>query len=543
MKAGEAALRGNVLFYRGTSDLRPSPPSMTREGRISGYGLAAFRRACVRLYRPLVAALLVPLFLAGGQSVRPPDQANRTNPEVDAALSAPPELGADLLITIAQGSHLSKKNRIEILVRAFDLAGSAKYALRRTPATAAAYNTDSDAGTISAALRPGLDRLSLQSRVIKELALLEPALARRLFDTSRHISIPSLTCEDALGYSLDEFYQSALAVISHTYSAKEAADGEPATLAEDLLRHAASPFQLNGALQLLLHDKWSTDELQTLASVFAATLAQLSADDRSFTAGTNFSALQSLIRFVARLRTNNINPYPVIRAFREYLVRHLRASRCADTAESEEISRLVDLFTQDLVSKFTDLSPITAEDRKPNRLIQATARVYKFWSTTESEQLLNDLRLLRFGSRDQQEARKKSNVKRSDGLAPFLTAAERSTVSWQASFDAFMNRFYHWEGRSTEPSLVQFYQKCSILEGLIAIVPDPERKQALMRDLLTYLAMTEVRQMDPPVWRLQLDRAFAMPELSETERTALRELAKLSGDPYMRILSSRSRGR
>lgn len=520
---------------------------MTRENTVTTFGCATSHKhhqlGGRRLHWPVIATLLMPLLLMANQSVKPSDEANRADPEVEAAFAAPPELGADLLIRIAESSHRPHNKRIDLLVSAFDLTSSAKYALRRVPATNAAYNTDSDAGVISAALRPGLDKMSLRSRVITALASLEPSLARRFFEISRHISVPNLSCEDALGYSFDDFYKSAIAVIRYTYSAKEVADGEPFRLAEGLLQGIASPFQLNGALQLLLHDEWSTEDLRALTSAFASAIAYLSADDRSFTAGTNFSSLQSLIRLATRLKANDIDPYPIIRGFREYLVRHLKASRCADTLESTEISRIIDLFNDELVVKVSGLSPITVDDRKPMKVVDAKARVYEFWSTTESERLLNELRLLRFGNRDQQEARNSSNLTRSDGLAPFLTLAERSTGSWRESFDAFMNRFSSWESQTTEPLLAQFYQKCSILVNLIAIVPDSDRKESLMRDLLTYLAKSEIRLTDPPVWRLQLDRALNMVELSEIERISFSGFAKVSGDMYMRILASRPRER
>ncbi len=492
---------------------------------------------------PVLATLLIPLLLCADQSVPLSEEARRTDPEVEAAFSAPPELGADLLITIARGAGGPRKERIEILISAFDMAGSAKYALRRVGATNAASGTDSDSGAVISALRPGLDKLSLQSRVIEELVLLEPITARRLFETSRHITIPNLSCNDALGYSFEDFYKTALTVIQRGYSGKEVAEGEPALLAGGLLRQVASPFQLQGAFQILLREEWKAGDLRSLVSAFASTLAHLSADDRSFTAGTNFSALQNLIQLDARLRVKDIDPFPLIQAFRGYLVRHLKSSRCADTVQSAAMSRFLDLFNQNLVSKVSNLSPISAEDRKPEKVLDAKGSVYEFWTTTESERLLNGLRVLRFGSRERVESRKQLNLTRPDRLAPYLTDAERSTVSWRVSLDAFLKEFHEWESRSDEPLLARFYEKCSILRGLIAIVPDSERKLALMRDLLTYIATAEIRLIDPPVWRLQMDLALDMPELSEIERNSLNEIAKLSSDVYVRTRASRPKHR
>jgi hypothetical protein len=472
-----------------------------------------------------LAATLIPNLLVADQNV-------------EVAFASPPELGADLLLEIAKAPGRSRKERVEILVRAFEMAGAAKYALRRTGASSAASGTDSDAGVVISALGPGLDRLSLQARVIEALVLLEPVRARELLETLRLTAIPPLGCEDALGYSFEAFDKAVVAVIQRGYSAKEVREGEPALLAEGLLRQVSSPFQFPGAFQILRREDWKEGELRSLVSAFAIRLTQLSVDDRSFHAATHFSVLQDLMALEAKLRMHNIDPFSLIQAFRGYVVRHLKAARCADTKESPAMSRFVELFNQDLVSKQANLDPISAEDQKPEKVLEVKARVYDFWSTPESSRLLDGLRTLRFGTREQIAAREKLGIVRPDRLAPYLSDAERSTVAWRASLDAFLKEFHEWESRSNEPLLARFFESCAVLRGLIAIVPDTERKLALMGDLLATIAASELRQIDPPVWRLQLEMALTMSEISETDRNSFVELARRSGDVYVSAKAS-----
>ncbi len=267
-------------------------------------------------------------------------------------------------------------------------------------------------------------------------------------------------------------------------------------------------------------------------------LPQLSADDRSFTAGTHASVLQDLLRLDALLREIDIDPFPLIQAFRGYLVRHLKSPRCADNVDSAAVSRFLYQFNQHVSAKLPNLDVITVEERKPTRIMEAKASVYDFWSAPESRRMLMGLRALRFGSAEQIEARKKLNLKRADGMAPYLTDAERSTVAWRVELDAFLKEFHEWERRDDVPVLAKFFEKCSILRGLIVLTPDIERKQALLRELLGHVTTAQIRHLDPPVWRLQLDRVLEIDELTEAEQRSLREIAAMSSDVYVKARAS-----
>lgn len=492
------------------------------------------------MVRPRFVVFCLPLLLGADQGATQAEKEWRSDP-VEAALAAPPELGADLLIALAKGSGRARKERIEILGTAFEMASSAKYELRRVGAVGAANNTDSDSGVVVSALGQGLDKLSLRSRVVEELLSLDAGAAKRLFELSQPSRIPALRCEDSLGYSFEDFYKTALSVIRRGYSEKEVAEGKPGLLAESLVRQVASPFQLRGALQILLLGQWKAGDLRSLSSALASMLSQLAADDRSFTAGTHASVLQDLLRLDALLRANDIDPFPLMQAFRGYLLRHLKASRCGDTVDSAAMTRSLDNFNEHLAAKLPNLEAITAEERKPDRILEAKASVYAFWSAPESKRMLMGLRALRFGSAEQIEARKKLNLKRADGMAPYLSDAERSTVAWRVELDAFLKEFHEWESRDDVPALAKFFEKCSILRGLIVLVPDLERKQALLRELLGHVTTAQIRQFDPPVWRLQLDRVLEIDELSEAEQRSLREIAAMSSDVYVKARASRVR--
>ena len=65
-----------------------------------------------------------------------------------------------------------------------------------------------------------------------------------------------------------------------------------------------------------------------------------------------------------------------------------------------------------------------------------------------------------------------------------------------------------------------------------------ERKQAWLRELLGLVTTADFHAIDPPVWRVQLDRILDMDELSEGERRSLREMAAASSDVYVKMRAS-----
>ena len=93
------------------------------------------------------------------------------------------------------------------------MAGSAKYSVNQVGAAPLAFDTDSDSGLIQASLTTGLDRLSLQSRVVKAMLAIDKKRARDLLLEIPVLQIAPLTCKDAMRSAPDGLYETVGAVI------------------------------------------------------------------------------------------------------------------------------------------------------------------------------------------------------------------------------------------------------------------------------------------------------------------------------------------
>ena len=93
--------------------------------------------------------------------------------------------------------------------------------------------------------------------------------------------------------------------------------------------------------------------------------------------------MQELTGFVRDLPQREISPYPIIDAFRTYLVRHMSSPRCTEDADSKQndsqLSKIVKSFNENLQPLVPDLAVITPDEVKPSK-VEGAARVYEFYT-------------------------------------------------------------------------------------------------------------------------------------------------------------------
>src|SRR5258706_2997243 len=231
-----------------------------------------------------VALLLVSTLAAQKKEDRPKDPLRAL---ADAAMAAPPELAADLLIRIAESGKVTDRTvKVEWLERAFVLAPSARFRLPRSGSFGRALSTDSDAGATTAALRNGLDTLSLQSRIVRAMLPLDRAKAMDLFRSIPPLQIPALTCKDATVYSVAAYYGMIQAVFQQGFTAQERKDEKDVELLRTVLGRIRSPFELMAA-SMLVELKLDGDVFSRLLGTYGGALREMRADDRSFSTVTN----------------------------------------------------------------------------------------------------------------------------------------------------------------------------------------------------------------------------------------------------------------
>jgi hypothetical protein len=280
-------------------------------------------------------------------------------PLADRARALPSQFKADVLIRIADSGKIRSSRVVsDLLEEAFYAAEGAEEPVKLDLAGNRAGMRDYIRARSFAS---GLDRLSLQSRVLRLLAVVDVKKARELAG-SLSLHLPSLKCEDALAYNLDDVYRNL------TVYASALADAERFTLVQRYITTMTSPAQVDPIAQLLVNVTLPKDERILLAQSFAAELGRIGGDDRTFTGVIERERMPAHIKdFIGTLRRQAYDPGVLVTAFRTYLVRHFNARRCADGADDVDL-RVTRWFNDDLrVMTTSDIKPINYDDYRGHR--------------------------------------------------------------------------------------------------------------------------------------------------------------------------------
>jgi hypothetical protein len=178
---------------------------------------------------------------------------------VDAAPEAPPEIAADVLLKLVESGEITdSKQKQEIIDKAWYLALKARYQSEIVSAVALATSMDSDPGSLRAALNAGMSVEGLQSRVIAQLAPINPKSARELF---LQMTLPQAEFIDCSAdrYTTHSGYFKALEAALRTFSAEENRSGDRMTFLKNAMRSLTNPEDLRLSLALLQSDTFLTD--------------------------------------------------------------------------------------------------------------------------------------------------------------------------------------------------------------------------------------------------------------------------------------------
>jgi hypothetical protein len=245
----------------------------------------------------------------------------------DLARAQPPEFAADALLRIADAPKLTDVAwKREILEDAFHLAAGAQQPFARR-------NWTGRPGSLfDKAYAQGLDACTLQSKAVEAMLAIDFKKARELFGEIPAPRIPRLTCDDAMVYDVSIFYATVGEVAARAFSAKEAAREEPFHLLRRYAADVTSPAQAAPIARMLVGASLKPAQFEMLVDSFAGGLAQLSGDDRSFSAAMGGDADAAIASLSAECAHRRINAQPLVEAWRMYLSRQLSGARCTDPA-------------------------------------------------------------------------------------------------------------------------------------------------------------------------------------------------------------------
>jgi len=299
----------------------------------------------------MIALLLSLVWAAGDEPKSKISLPPETQRIVDLARSTAPEIFADAVVRLIQAGRVPQPgSQIELLGQAFAAAGHAKEPVRLIALPATPPDTRelyrARAGDL------GLDALSLESRVLRELATLNPVHARELFDTIPRPALDPRPCEDPLIADAATYYEAAAVIAQSSFSREERHAEAHIQFLSAILSGARSPGELAPFARSLDSISLEPAEWEVIAAAFAARLNSIGADYRAF--ALSFESLQSEIRAM-----EHISHSPDLdQAFRKFAVAQLTAPRCTpdlsispemqlEPKETAPTARLGDFKTSD----------------------------------------------------------------------------------------------------------------------------------------------------------------------------------------------------
>ena len=441
----------------------------------------------------ILALVLLPLLCAAAEP------ASDFDALIDAARGAPAEFASDALVRIAAAERLGKERRSELLEDAFNRAAGAQEPFKRRVGVG---GQASPAGFRGRAFQQDLDSLSLRLRSVDALLPIAPAAARRLFLQIPPLQLPAVTCEDALVYDADHFYQTLGRIVPGTFSPKEIREAEPLHV---LLRYATSvgsPVQVAPVARLLASLTLKNEDLQALATAFAGALRETALDPRSFDASR--AAGPAVRELAEACQRHDVSPLPLLEAYRLYLVKQSSGTRCADglstgaaqafgfpssSASSTTLAQRpgdpLDFFNEQL--RVDPLQPIRPEEVSSAKTEGRAAGLSSCEDPTCGS-LAEQYRALVLGP---------------GGIA--YSAEQQASPEWQNQFKQHLDALGEWTDSAGVPAAAQFREKCAFYSDLFNLAPLGKGREQVFRAMLDFLVRNSQRAPSRIEWFLPVN--------------------------------------
>ena len=303
-----------------------------------------------------VALLLVTAQTLSPQAV-PLQRSKEVLSIVDQARALPPEFHADTLLRLANSPLIAQASWKQELIEEAYWSGSHAFLPYLQHA-----GGRSDSVAENAVRANGLEALTLQTKAVQEMLLLNEEKAVRLFDQMPPLTLPKLNCTTVSTPDVTAYYQTAVSLFEGAFTAKQRTNGADIAMLQQLVGSIEAPVQVPPALEMLFAVRLVSDQRRDLLSLLADRLQEVSRSDREY--GAAETALASAMDHIGRPDTAVLLP-----ALRSYIVRHVSAHRCADNlAAAGKMTKPAEQFNA-LAAKFDPTESrykrISAEEAKP----------------------------------------------------------------------------------------------------------------------------------------------------------------------------------
>jgi beta-lactamase regulating signal transducer with metallopeptidase domain len=420
---------------------------------------------------------------------------------IDDVPSAPPELGADILLELVErGEITAPKLKRQILEDAWDLASKARYATDiASPVT---LMMESDPGSLWSSL-PGRTTAAIQARVISQVAPMDPKASRELFVKMKPPEPESPDCS-ASKYTAHSSYFKALGIALETFSDEGGQRGERTRFLKDAIRSLTNQTDLQLSLSLITEGRFPDKDTTELLDQWSETLANSHFSDRQF------SIISWLFKMTLRAAESEHDKgrssENLLRALRSYFVRHAGAVRCEDgswrpfplgpdvpATNNEEEARII--FNSKISELGLSIPPIKPDEIKPAGFA-GKAEVANYLSgdfTDKVWQIMLAGKHLRFGTPEQSALNRKNS-------AAWLTLEQRSTPAWNTEALQHLTQLESWTRELGHEDREVFVLKAEFYSGLLELTPEGKLHDTVMKSYVNFLVHSPMKQESPPEW-------------------------------------------
>jgi hypothetical protein len=431
---------------------------------------------------------------------------------INDARSLPAEFAIDVFLRVAAANSVDKKWKQEMLAEAFLLTAGVQNEMRlkskpQTP-------VDTRINYRSYAFDLNLDALSLRSKIISQMALIDKDQAlRMLSQIPTRLRFPALSCADQMVYNVDDFYKMIGMVTRTVHDERKIQQGERVQFLLPYIEGLTSPAQIVPLIRMITALRLTQKELLMVSQAFASALKQISADDRSFTAALlQDRTARSVFEFIQQLKKEGGAHNEVTSAIQGYFSRHLNGVRCEDnvTPTGTELPSHIRE-----INYYYPISPLTLDDLRPSKVEEGLA-IAEYFESKDSSKLFGDFKELR-GYDDDDPSTKES----------------KTSSAWQERMLIYLRQLENWEGRDEGSAIDYFHQKSVLYFALARIVPAGESRQRVMTSYISFISDANVLKESRIEWLLHERELLGLLQEKGDEPSRLLDSLAYSKNPVL----------
>lgn len=474
---------------------------------------------------------------------------------IDELRNTPPEFAAHAMIAIARHPEVDDSWKAEILEEAFVFASQARHPVMMKYLDK--FHTETRTGYRSRAFDLRLDRLSLQTAVLKHLVELKPAKALELWNQIEKPELAPLRCDETLLYDVADYYRFLPAFARKALTQEQIRNEEHTRFVEAQLRQLRSSAEIIPASDAIFEFKPNVEQFDSMVKAYSRGLESIERDDRSFHYAAE-SAAAVISTMASECQRRNIAPGYLIESCRDMLIRQLGGPRCTDNYYPRgrpvtwpqfvsEFNRLLRAYKPNLT--------IEEESIRPTK-IDVEPAYHAYWQTRPAQSLFRRLNQLRYGAAGSSFTRSFAirppwlpDFPRSDRRMPardepFLTPTppqplplkDRLTLQWQQQLVQYLRELSQWKPEQERLESDYFHQKCRIYNSLIEITPKGNLFDRILSEYCAYLSVNRFNRDSFTDWFLHVSEIVRRSRTMDKEESELLlEALRTADDPVLRL--------